>query len=123
MQCYTELIPPSGVTHAVSLPFTSPTASNLVVARTSLLQIFTQKQVNNGHDTKLVLVAEYSLSGTVTSLGRVKILNSKCGGEAVLVALRDAKLSLIEWDPDQHAISTISIHYYESEDRQSCPWD
>ena len=123
MQCYTELIPPSGITHAVSLPFTSATASNLIVARTSLLQIFSHKQVNNGQDTKLVLVAEYSLSGTITSLGRVKILSSKCGGEAVLVALRDAKLSLVEWDPDQHTIATISIHYYESEDLQSCPWD
>ena len=123
MQCYTELIPPSGVTHAISLPFTSATASNLVVARTSLLQIFSHKQVNNGQDTKLVLVAEYSLSGTITSLGRVKILNSKCGGEAVLLALRDAKLSLIEWDPDQHTLSTVSIHYYENEDLQSCPWD
>jgi cleavage and polyadenylation specificity factor subunit 1 len=123
MQCYAELIPPSGITHAVSLPFTSATASNLVVARTSLLQIFSHKQVNHGQDTKLVLVAEYSLSGTIASLGRVKILNSKCGGEAVLVALRDAKLSLIEWNPEQHAISTISIHYYESEDLQSCPWD
>jgi cleavage and polyadenylation specificity factor subunit 1 len=53
----------------------------------------------------------------------VKILNSQGGGEAVLVALRDAKLSLIEWNPDQHTISTTSIHYYESEDLQSCPWD
>ena len=123
MQCYTELVPPSGITHAVSLPFTAATASNLVVARTSLLQIFSHKQVNSGQDTKLVLVAEFSLSGTITSLGRVKILNSKCGGEALLVALRDAKLSLIEWDPDQHTITAISIHYYESEDLQSCPWD
>lgn len=123
MQCYTELTPPSGITHALSLPFTSATASNLLVARTSLLQIFSHKQINNGQDTKLVLVTEYSLSGTITSLGRVKLVNSQGGGEAVLVALRDAKLSLIEWNPDQHTISTISIHYYESEDLQSCPWD
>lgn len=123
MQCYTELIPPSGITHAISLPFTSATASNLVVARTSLLQIFSQKQVNGGQDTKLVLVAEYSLSGTITSLGSVKILSSKCGGEAVLVGVRDAKLSLIEWNSEQHTISTVSIHYYESADLQSCPWD
>jgi cleavage and polyadenylation specificity factor subunit 1 len=123
MQGYTELIPPSGITHALSLPFTSAIASNLLVARTSLLQVFSHKQINNGQDTKLVLVAEYSLSGTITSLGRVKILNSQGGGEAALVALRDAKLSLIEWNPDQHTISTTSIHYYESEDLQSCPWD
>lgn len=123
MQCYTELIPPSGITHAISLPFTSATASNLVVARTSLLQIFYQKQVNGGPDTKLVLVGEYSLSGTIASLCRVKILGSKCGGEAVLVALRDAKLSLVEWNSERHTISTVSIHYYESADLQSCPWD
>ena len=123
MQCYTELIPPCGVTDAIWLPFTSATASNLIVARTSLLQIFSHKQTNNGQDTKLVLVAEYSLSGTITSLGRVKLMNSKSGGEGAIVALRNAKLSLIEWNAEQHTISTISIHYYENEDLQNCPWD
>ncbi|KAL9112003.1 MAG: hypothetical protein Q9227_003623 [Pyrenula ochraceoflavens] len=122
MQCYTDLIPPSGVTDALSLPFTSATASNLIVARTSLLQIFSHKTVNNGNDTKLVLVAEYNLFGTITALGRVKILNPKSGGEAVLVALLDAKLSLIEWDPEKYSISTTSIHYYENEELQISPW-
>jgi cleavage and polyadenylation specificity factor subunit 1 len=122
MQCYTELIPPSGVTSALALPFTSPDASNLVIARTSRLQIFSHKQTGDGQDTKLVLVAEYTLSGTITSLGRVKILNSKSGGEAILIALREAKLSLIEWDPEKHSIATISIHYYESETLPQSPF-
>jgi cleavage and polyadenylation specificity factor subunit 1 len=122
MQCCTELIPPSGVTNALALPFISANANNLILARTSVLQIFCLKQKNHGQDTKLVLVAEYSLSGTVTSLGRVRILNSKSGGEAILIALRDAKLSLIEWDPEKHSISTISIHYYEGEGLQRNPW-
>ncbi len=122
MQCYTELIPPSGVTSALALPFTSSEASNLIVARTSLLQIFSHKQTSNGQDTKLVLVAEYSLPGTITSLGRVKILTSRSGGEAILIAFRDAKLSLIEWDVEKHSISTISIHYYESEALQRSPF-
>ena len=122
MQCYTELVPPSAVTGAVGLPFTSPDASNLIVARTSLLQVFSQKQTNHGQDTRLVLLAEYSLSGTITSMGRVRILNSKSGGEAILIALRDAKLSLVEWDPEKHSISTISIHYYEGEALQRSPW-
>jgi cleavage and polyadenylation specificity factor subunit 1 len=122
MQCYTELIPPSGVTNALALPFTSSDASNLVVARISRLQIFSHKQTGDGQDTKLVLVAEYSLPGTITSLGRVKILNSKSGGEAILIALREAKLSLIEWDPEKHSIATISIHYYESDTLQRSPF-
>ncbi|KAL6715947.1 mRNA cleavage and polyadenylation factor subunit [Lecanora helva] len=162
MQCYTQLTAPTAVSHSISLPFLSASANNLVVAKTSLLQIFSLKStishtldkgssndaqasaqikrqsVNglgvSGQDssttraerlptTKLVLVAQYELSGTITSLARVKILHSKSGGEALLVALRDAKLSLIEWDPERFSISTISIHYYEREDIPSSPWE
>jgi cleavage and polyadenylation specificity factor subunit 1 len=117
MQCYTELLPPTGVTHSLTLPFLSATSKNLIVAKTSLLQIFS---VNS--KSKLVLVTEQHLSGTITALGRVKPLKSKSGGEALLVALRDAKLSLVEWDPERHGITTISIHYYEGDDLQTNPF-
>lgn len=161
MQCYAELTPSTAVTHSISLPFLSPSANNLIVAKSSLIQIFslksviaspsngvsrndaqssgrTQHETANGpnsslpdstrrgdrlHTTKLVLVAQYELSGTITSLARVKILQSKSGGEALLVALRDAKLSLVEWDPERFSIATISIHYYEREDILSGPWE
>ena len=163
MQCFTDLIAPTAVTHSVSLPFLSAAANNLVVAKSSLLQIFSFKSVianakdgtgNLGsapshhlthtqtgdldspfrtpgrktqrsertHTTKFVLVAQYELSGTVIGLARVKTMQSKSGGEALLVALRNAKLSLLEWDPERYCISTISIHYYEREDLQGSPW-
>ena len=148
MQCYTQLTPPTAVTHSLSLPFLSPSANNLIIAKTSLLQIFTLKSivtnVSNSarkahgqnlpadlsaqrgerlHTTKLVLVAQYDLSGTITSIARVKILQSKSGGEALLVSLRDAKLSLVEWDPERYSIATISIHLYERQDLQGSPWE
>lgn len=135
MQCYTELLPPTGVTHALAASFLSATANNLIVARTSLLQIFslhsaswTLKHLENrpaqpGQEScALVLEKEYRLPGTVTDVCRVGILNTKSGGDAVLVATRDAKLSLIEWDPERHGISTISIHYYERDDMKRTPW-
>ena len=167
MQCLTELTPPTAVTQALHLPFLSPSSSNLVVAKTSLLQIFSLKTVtteagivtrshgtavDNLHSnsrrefetdildqsylasdvvmqkserfqsTKLVLVAEYSLAGTILSIARVKTLGSLSGGEALLVAFKDAKVSLVEWDPQRNSISTISIHYYEREDLQGSPW-
>ncbi|KAL2063510.1 hypothetical protein VTL71DRAFT_5315 [Oculimacula yallundae] len=162
MQCYTELTPPTAVTHLLNLPFISASANNLIVAKTSLLQIFTTKitsieiegpkdtqklnekwdpTINNGDGleasfiggdsllrpdrakrTKLVLLAEYTLSGTVTSLARIKTVSSKSGGEALLIGFRDAKLSLVEWDPIRPGISTISIHYYEQDDLQRSPW-
>ena len=159
MQSYTELTPPTAVTHSLSLPFLSATANNLIVVKTSLLQVFSLKAVTTHattgvvnkdapqtanpsgpeppspsfsgapqrgervQSTKLVLIAQYELSGTVTSLARVRIRVSRSGGQAVLLAFRDAKLSLIEWDPERFSISTISIHSYEQEDIQSSPWE
>lgn len=162
MQAYTELTPPTAVTHSVNLPFTSANAINLIVAKTSLLQIFAIKtitteleskindevedeaaaaaQITNEEDTsfivadpvqrsslanttKLVLVAEYNLAGTITSLARIKTPDSASGGESLLISFRDAKLSLIEWDPERHGISTISIHYYEQDDVGGSPWE
>jgi cleavage and polyadenylation specificity factor subunit 1 len=151
MQCYTELTPPTAVSHSISLSFISSKSINLIVAKTSLLQIFDFKSVvteassgiSNGdtaqdlteaneftgditlqkveNTTKLVLVDEFVLSGTVSSLGRVKVLNSKYGTEALLIAFRDAKISLVQWDPERHSISTTSIHYYENAISTS-PW-
>ncbi|KAI9680096.1 MAG: mRNA cleavage and polyadenylation factor subunit [Caeruleum heppii] len=167
MQCYTELTPPTAVTHALCCSFVAADSRNLVVAKTSLLQIFALKSVSEDVDTtspshardrkdsqptdrrilddegldqsflaadvaleraersnttKLVLIGEFSLSGTVTSLAKIKTLESRTGAEALLVATRDAKVSLVEWDPDRHSISTVSIHYYEREDLQASPW-
>ncbi|KAI4193345.1 MAG: hypothetical protein LQ350_008363 [Teloschistes chrysophthalmus] len=158
MQCYTELTSPTAVTHSLSLNFTSASANNLVIAKTSLLQIFSLKNVlieashatsiadqarrasangpgsanplsgglqrgERASTTKLVLVAQYELSGTVTSLARISIPSTKPGGEALLVSLRNAKVSLVEWDPERYGISTISIHLYERDDTQGNPWD
>ncbi|KAF2186981.1 protein CFT1 [Zopfia rhizophila CBS 207.26] len=151
MQCYTELAPPTAVTHALHLSFLAPKANNLVVAKNSLLQILELKSTvtevssdgdenaNNvspildteaadvplqrtEHTAKLVLVGEYPLAGTVTSLARIKALNTKSGAEALLIAFRDAKLSLVEWDPETFNLNTVSIHYYENPDLAGAPW-
>ncbi|KAL7273267.1 mRNA cleavage and polyadenylation factor subunit [Rhizina undulata] len=155
-EVYTELTAPTAVSFSLKLPFTSASAEDLIVARTSLLQIFaatthetdlsqgtsskeeeidrrvldSDQEQSFGADialqrsqvesfTKLALVGEYNLSGSVTGLQRIKLLSSKSGGEALLIAFKDAKLSLLEWDPVTHGLSTISIHYYEREEFQS----
>jgi cleavage and polyadenylation specificity factor subunit 1 len=152
MQCYTEICAPTAVSHAIHLPFLSSRSNNLVVAKNSLLQIFelksTTTEVTPGGEnetdnaaanldteaadvplqrtentTKLVLVGEFPLAGTVISLARIKALNTKSKGEALLVAFRDAKLSLVEWDPETYNLHTISIHYYENPDLPGiAPW-
>tara|TARA_R110002003_G_scaffold126_35_gene11758 strand:+ start:12603 stop:14654 length:2052 start_codon:yes stop_codon:yes gene_type:complete len=153
MQVYTEIAPPTAVSHAINLPFLSSRANNLIVAKNSLLQVFelrstvTEVAPGAGDDAdnatanfdteaadvplqrtentaKLVLVGEFPLAGTVISLARIKALNTKSKGEALLVAFRDAKLSLVEWDPETYNLHTISIHYYENPDLPGlAPWD
>ena len=114
MQCYTELLPPTAVSHAVALPFTGPNANNIVIAKTSLLQVLEVKRSSDAV-AKLVLIGEYPIAGTVTDIASVKSLDTQSGGEALLVASKDAKLSLVEWDAENHQIHTISIHFYEGE--------
>ncbi|KAG5972297.1 hypothetical protein E4U55_000857 [Claviceps digitariae] len=169
MQVYTELVAPSAVTHSLSLPLTSATANNLVVAKGSLLQIFTTKcisaeldpqtpgpqssvkdddqhfdpRMNNdggleasflggesmivrtdrANHTKLVLIAEIPLAGTVIGLARVKVKNTISGGEALLLAYKAAKMCLTEWDPQRNALETTSIHYYEKDELLGAPWE
>ncbi|EJT80842.1 cft-1 [Gaeumannomyces tritici R3-111a-1] len=172
MQCYTELTPPSAVSHSLSLPFVAAKANNLVVAKSSLLQIFSTKTVpvdlgasqnpasysvktSHAYDTrlnddeglevlggdaaivrsdrashtKIVLIAEFPLSGTVTGLARVKPPNvSKTGGgsgvgDLLLIAFKDAKLSLVAWDSERRSLETFSIHYYEQDELQGNPWE
>ena len=164
MQCYSELTPPTAVTHSISLPLLSAQSNNLVVAKSSILQVFDTRiitaEVDNStvhsaksaaqydsrindddglessflggdaafqksdrsYNTKLVLVAEIRLSGTVTGLARIKTQRTRSGGEALLVQFKDAKLSLLEWDPERYDVTTISIHYYEQEELQGSPW-
>jgi len=155
MQVYTEIAPPTAVSHAINLPFLSARANNLVVAKNSLLQVFelrstvtdvapgagTGNEADNAtanldteaadvplqrteNTARLVLVGEFPLAGTVVSLARIKALNTRSRGEALLVAARDAKLSLVEWDPETYSVHTISIHYYENPDVPGlAPWD
>ncbi|KAK8928059.1 Protein cft1 [Metarhizium anisopliae] len=169
MQVYTELVPPSAVTHSLSLPLTSASANNLVVAKGSLLQIFStrsipaeldpqaqdaQSSVKEDHVhfdrrandddglessflggeslivradpsniTKLVLITEIPLAGTVIGLARVKVKNTPSGGEALLLAYKAAKMCLTEWHPQRHTLETTSIHYYEKDELQGAPWE
>ncbi|KAF3938409.1 hypothetical protein ABW19_dt0200692 [Dactylella cylindrospora] len=162
MQVYTELTDPTAVNNALALNFISATERNLVVAKTSLLQIFrliehedaeeefaqeeakdeggSDRRVYEGRDhedsftvesgmhlqretiektTKLVLVAQYQLYGSVTSMVKIRIPASKSGGDCLLISFDSAKLSLLEWDPAVHMISTISLHYYEGDEFKS----
>ncbi|KXX80155.1 Protein cft1 [Madurella mycetomatis] len=167
MQCYTELTPATAVTHSTTLQFIPGQGTNLIIAKSSILQVFRTRVVStevdasqsNGHgtrsatryegrlandddglessflggdslglrtdranNTKLVLAAEASLAGTITGLARIRRPNARHGCDSLLIAFKDARLSLIEWDAECHSLSTVSIHYYEQDELQGSPW-
>ncbi|KAK9475082.1 CPSF A subunit region-domain-containing protein [Dipodascopsis tothii] len=66
------------------------------------------------YSTKLSLVAQFELNGTVTGISRIR---SPEAGQTdyVLLAFERAKLSLVRWDPAAAALATVSLHYYEKD--------
>ncbi|KAK5696834.1 mRNA cleavage and polyadenylation factor subunit [Elasticomyces elasticus] len=110
MHVHTPLLPPTAITHSLSLPFLFATATNLLTTTCSTLDIYT---ILPSH--KLSLIASYPLSGTPTALKSIVLPNTLSGGHAVLLGTKDAKISLIEWDPENWRMRTVSIHYYEGE--------
>ncbi|KAK5702243.1 mRNA cleavage and polyadenylation factor subunit [Elasticomyces elasticus] len=110
MHVHTPLLPPTAISHSLALPFLSATATNLLTTTCSTLDIYTILP-----SQKLSLIASYPLSGTPTALKSISLPNTLSGGHAVLLGTRDAKISLIEWDPENWRVRTVSIHYYEGE--------
>lgn len=63
---------------------------------------------------KLECVAQYTLFGCVVSLQSINLANSP--RDALLLAFKEAKLSIVEYDPETHDLKTLSLHYFEEED-------
>lgn len=59
-------------------------------------------------------MAHYQLFGNIMSIQSVSLANSQ--RDALLLAFSDAKLSVVEYDPENHDLRTLSLHYFEEED-------
>lgn len=63
---------------------------------------------------KLECVSQYNLFGCVVSMQSINLANSP--RDALLLAFSEAKLSIVEYDPESHDLKTLSLHYFEEED-------
>ncbi|KAH6906093.1 hypothetical protein BKA70DRAFT_1191418 [Coprinopsis sp. MPI-PUGE-AT-0042] len=64
--------------------------------------------------TRLYLVREHRLHGTVTGLEGVKIIASlEDKLDRLLISFKDAKIALLEWSDSVHDLVPVSIHTYE----------
>ncbi|XP_053680866.1 cleavage and polyadenylation specificity factor subunit 1 isoform X1 [Anopheles nili] len=63
---------------------------------------------------KLECVASYRLYGNIKSMQSVSLAGSL--RDALLISFPDAKLSVVQFDPDNFDLKTLSLHYFEDED-------
>lgn len=56
----------------------------------------------------------YSLYGNIMSLQSVSLSGSQ--RDALLISFKDAKLSVVQHDPDTFDLKTLSLHYFEEDD-------
>lgn len=68
---------------------------------------------------RLECLASYELFGNIMSLQSVSLNNSP--RDALLISFQEAKLSVVQHDPDTFDLKTLSLHYFE-EDDVKCGW-
>lgn len=83
-----------------------PPRSNKRDDRTGILD-------NSPPKVKLECMATYKLHDNVATMASVSLSPLR---DSLLLGFRDAKLSLVEYDPYNHNLRTVSLHYFEKED-------
>lgn len=63
---------------------------------------------------RLECITSFTLFGNVMSLQAVSLAGSQ--RDALLISFRDAKLSVVQFDPDTFDLKTLSLHYFEVDD-------
>uniref|UniRef100_A0A8C1STD4 Cleavage and polyadenylation specific factor 1 n=1 Tax=Cyprinus carpio TaxID=7962 RepID=A0A8C1STD4_CYPCA len=114
---YRQAHPPTAVEFAVYCNFISSQEKNLVVAGTSQLCVYRVIYDvefywgSTSRKEKLEQVASFSLFGNVMSMASVQLAGAN--RDALLLSFKDAKLSVVEYDPGTHDLKTLSLHYFE----------
>ncbi|GAA5973411.1 hypothetical protein JCM11641_006446 [Rhodosporidiobolus odoratus] len=94
---------------------------HLITARGNKLHIYQVVQHSPSSPTstcstsaRLSLLRSHLISGTVTSLDRVRTLATKeDGADRIVVGFAHAKMSLLEWSPQAHDLVPVSLHTFE----------
>ncbi|XP_050511546.1 cleavage and polyadenylation specificity factor subunit 1 isoform X1 [Diabrotica virgifera virgifera] len=118
--------PATAVEHAISCYFFNKVEKCLVTAGANVLKIYrlvpdVDSRLRSERysefyppKSKLECVAQYTLFGNIMSIQSVSL--TSCQRDALLLGFSDAKLSVVEYDPENHDLRTLSLHYFEEED-------
>ncbi|CAH2098493.1 unnamed protein product [Euphydryas editha] len=117
--------PATGIEHAISCCFFNNDEVCLITAGANIIKVFRllpeghTKEVNAAGQPippkmKLECLATYTLWGNVMSIASVKCPSA--GRDILLVSFKEAKLSVLQYDPQTNNLITLSMHYFEEDD-------
>ncbi|CAK1589446.1 unnamed protein product [Parnassius mnemosyne] len=117
--------PATGIEHAISCCFFNNEETCLVTAGANIIKVFRlmpeghTKEVNAAGQPippkmKLECLASYTLWGNVMSIASVKCASA--GRDLLLLSFKEAKLSIVQYDPQINNLVTLSMHYFEEDD-------
>eukprot|EP00878_Enallax_costatus_P012110 GHUV01012643.1.p1 GENE.GHUV01012643.1~~GHUV01012643.1.p1 ORF type:complete len:1562 (+),score=569.41 GHUV01012643.1:165-4850(+) len=138
---YRELHPATAVTHCVDAYFTQAagggneaftTAPNVVIARGARIEVYSLNYGLAGPPApgssavphcRLELVGSWQCWGVVQDMAVLRGRGNSGQRDSIIIAVRDAKVAVIEWDDQLHCLRTGSLHSFEGDPslRDGCP--
>jgi len=126
---FKEVHPPTSIDHSVKCHFFNDQEINLVTAGAAKLNVYklydieedaTKSDVPGFTDhyvrkkKKLEQVASYSFFGNIINMQVVRLGSNT--RDSLLLAFKDAKLSIVEYDSSNHDLKTDSMHFFEDQE-------
>lgn len=136
MYCFSKQIhPPTVVEQSIYCNFYSDNERNLVVGsynRIKVYRLVSSSSVNSSNNSsnqnknspnitstnddkvKLECQQTFSFFGEITSINHVRLNRSV--RDSILITFMDAKLSIVEYDPNTNNLRTLSMNYFEDDE-------
>ena len=124
--------PPTGVEHSVYANFFGFGEKNLVVAGANILRVLrlvpdeadaavvSSEGLERPPKMRLECLASFELNGTVMGLAKVTLPSSV--RDTLVLSFPEAKLSVVEYDPETHDLRTLSLHIFEVKLAPTSQW-
>jgi cleavage and polyadenylation specificity factor subunit 1 len=117
--------PATGIEFAIECNFFHNNEKSLITGAANILKVYRlipdvepntkEKYTDLRPPTmRLECLNTYQLYGNIMSLQSVSLSGSQ--RDALLISFQDAKLSVVQHDPDLYDLKTLSLHYFEEDD-------
>lgn len=116
-----SILPATSIGLSITCHFYNLEEVNLVAAGANRLHIYrinrTDGETKDQADrVRLEQIQSFDLFGIITSLDKINLGNRRMlRRDALVLTFNDAKLSIVEYNPQTHDLKTISMHFFEDE--------